>query len=172
MISPDERYTKKRVQVKGHAMAYVEVGQGQPILFLHGNPTSSYIWRNIMPHVEGLGRCIAPGLFGMGDSGKLPDSGPDSYCFAEHREYLDEFLVTLGVTQNVVVVVHDWGAGLGFDWANRHRDAVKGIACMEAIVRPARWEDMDENLKSFLKGVRSPAGEHMIWTCHGLVPLL
>ncbi len=162
MISPDEHYAKKRVQVEGHTMAYLDVGQGDPIVFLHGNPTSCYVWRNIIPHVEGLGRCIAPDLIGMGDSDKLKNSGPDRYRFVEHRKYLDGFLAALDITQNVILVVHDWGSGLGFDWANRHRDAVKGVAYMESIVCPARWEGMNETFKSFLKGVRSPAGEQMI----------
>ena len=110
-------------------------------MFLHGNPTSSYLWRNVMPHVEGLGRCIAPDLVGMGDSDKLADSGPDSYTFVEHRRYLDALLDALGVERDVTLVVHDWGSALGFDWANRHRDAVAGIAYMEAIVRPLRWDE-------------------------------
>jgi len=155
-------YEKKKVVIKGRSMAYVDVGDGDPIVFLHGNPTSSYLWRNIIPYVEGLGRCIAPDLIGMGDSEKLENSGPDSYRFVEHRAYLDELLTKLGVTKDVVLVVHDWGSGLGFDWANRHRDAVKGIAYMEAIVRPARWEDMGESFKAFLEAVRTSAGEKMI----------
>ncbi len=139
MISPDERYSKQRAQVNGRSMAYVETGSGDPIVFQHGNPTSSYLWRNVIPHLEGLGRCIAPDLIGMGDSEKLPDSGPDRYTFAEHREYFDGLLEQLGVTENVTFVIHDWGSALGFDWANRHRDRVKGIAYMEAIVRPLSW---------------------------------
>ena len=117
-------------------MAYVETGTGDPIVFLHGNPTSTDLWRNIIPHLEGLGRCIAPDLIGMGDSDKLDSSGPERYRFVEHREYLDELLATLGVTENVLFVVHDWGSALGFDWSNRHRESVRGIAYMEAIVRP------------------------------------
>ena len=162
MSSSETHYKKKRVSLKGYSMAYVEAGQGNPIVFLHGNPTSSYLWRNIIPHVENLGRCIAPDLIGMGDSDKLQGSGPDSYRFVEHREYLDAFLTALDVTQNVVLVLHDWGSALGFDWANRHRDAVKGIVYMEAIVRQARWQEMNEPFKSFLEAVRSPAGEKMI----------
>ena len=132
-------WTEKRfADVNGRRMAYVETGDldGDPIVFLHGNPTSSYLWRNIIPYAAGLGRCIAPDLIGMGDSEKLPDSGPDRYRFVEHREYLDALLDQLGVNANVTLVIHDWGSGLGFDWANRNRDAVKGIAYMEAIVKP------------------------------------
>jgi len=143
-------------------MAYVEEGQGDPIVFLHGNPTSSYLWRNIIPYAKEFGRCIAPDLFGMGDSDKLENSGPDSYRFDEHRAYLDELLTTLDVTQDVILVVHDWGSVLGFDWANRHRNAIKGIAYMESIVRPARWEDLGEDFKALLTVLRSPAGEKLI----------
>lgn len=162
MISADERYTKKQAAILGRTMAYVDEGQGDPILFLHGNPTSSYLWRNIMPHLEGLGRCIAPDLIGMGDSEKLPQSGPESYRFVEHRTYLDGLLAHLGVTQNVVLVVHDWGSALGFDWGNRHRDAVQGYAYMESLVRPVTWDEWPEAAKKVFQGFRSPAGEDMV----------
>lgn len=162
MISADERYTKKRATVLGRHMAYVDAGHGDPILFLHGNPTSSYLWRNIMPHLEGLGRCIAPDLIGMGDSDKLPQSGPASYRFVEHRTYLDGLLTHLGITHNVVLVVHDWGSALGFDWGNRHRDAVQGYAYMESIVRPVTWDEWPEAARRVFQGFRSPAGEEMV----------
>ncbi|MDJ0959817.1 MAG: haloalkane dehalogenase [Acidimicrobiia bacterium] len=153
---------KQRVTVNGLEMAYVEVGEGDPIVLLHGNPTSSYLWRDIIPHVADLGRCIAPDLIGMGDSDKLPDSGPDRYRFVEHREYLDGFLDAVGATDRVTLVVHDWGSGLGFDWANRHRDAVAGIAYMEAIVMPITWDDWPDAAKGIFQGMRSPAGEAMV----------
>jgi haloalkane dehalogenase len=153
---------KRSVDVNGLAMAYVEVGEGDPIVLLHGNPTSSYLWRNIIPHLSGLGRCIAPDLIGMGDSDPLPASGPDSYRFVEHREYLDGLFDALGVTTNVTFVVHDWGSGLGFDWANRHRDAVKGIAYMEAIVAPVSWDDWPEAARSIFQAMRSEAGETVV----------
>ena len=153
---------KQFVTVKGKQMAYAEMGEGDPILFLHGNPTSSYLWRNIMPHVQGLGRCIAPDLIGMGDSEKLDNPGPDSYRFVEHRDYLDGLLATLGVTDNVTFVIHDWGSALGFDWGNRHREAVKGYAYMEALVRPVSWDDWPEAAKKVFQGFRSPAGEGMV----------
>ncbi len=163
MISPDERYPKKKIEVLGSRMAYVEEGSGDPIVFLHGNPTSSYLWRNVMPHAEGLGRLIAPDLIGMGDSDKLEDSGPDRYTFVEHRRYLDALLEALDVRENVTLVIHDWGSALGFDWANRHRDAVKGIAYMEAIVMPiASWDDWPPPVKPVFQGFRSPAGEQMV----------
>ena len=153
---------KRRVDVNGLSMAYVEVGDGDPIVLLHGNPTSSYLWRNIIPHLSGLGRCIAPDLIGMGDSDKLPASGPESYRFVEHREYVDGLFDALGLTHNVTLVVHDWGSGLGFDWANRHRDAVKGIAYMEAIVTPVSWDDWPEAARSIFQAMRSDAGETVV----------
>ena len=153
---------KQRVTVNGLEMAYVEVGEGDPIVLLHGNPTSSYLWRDIIPHVADLGRCIAPDLIGMGDSDKLPDSGPDRYRFVEHREYLDGFLDAVGATDRVTLVVHDWGSGLGFDWANRHRDAVAGIAYMEAIVMPITWDDWPDAAKGIFQGMRSSVGEAMV----------
>ncbi len=161
-VSADARYPRSFRDVLGARMAYVEVGSGDPIVFLHGNPTSSYLWRNVMPHLEGLGRLIAPDLIGMGDSAKLPDSGPDRYTFAEHRRYLDALLEGLGVDAAVTFVVHDWGSALGFDWANRHRDAVKGLAYMEAIIRPVTWDDWPGPARRVFEGFRSPAGEHMV----------
>ena len=121
MVSAAFPYQKKRRRVLGREMAYVEVGEGDPIVLLHGNPTSSYLWRKVIPHLQG--RCIAPDLIGMGDSDKLPNSGPDSYRFVEHRRYVDALLDALDVHQRVTFVVHDWGSALGFDWANRHREA-------------------------------------------------
>jgi haloalkane dehalogenase len=161
-MSAQERYPKKRVEVRGRSMAYVEVGSGNPIVFLHGNPTSSYLWRNVIPHLEDLGRCIAPDLIGMGDSDKLDDSGPDRYRFVEHREYVDGLLEQLGVESNVTWVIHDWGSALGFDWSNRHRGAVKGIAYMEAIVRPLTWDEWPEPARGLFQAFRSPAGESMV----------
>lgn len=143
-------------------MAYVEEGQGDPIVLIHGNPTSSFLWRDVIPHLTGLGRCIAPDLIGMGDSDPLPNPGPGSYRFVEHRHYLDGLLEALGVTANVTLVVHDWGSGLGFDWANRHRQAVKAIAYMEAIVTPVTWEDWPDDARRIFQAMRSPAGEEIV----------
>jgi len=153
---------KQYHQVHGRTMTYVEMGEGDPIVFLHGNPDSSYGWRNVIPHVAGLGRCLAPDLIGMGDSDKLPDSGPDSYRFVEHRHYLDALLEALDVRERVTLVVHDWGSALGFDWANRHRDAVKGIVYMEALVLPLSWDEFEEDQREFYQALRSPAGEAMV----------
>jgi haloalkane dehalogenase len=155
-------YHKQTHVIDGVAMAYADVGEGNPIVFLHGNPTSSYLWRNVAPHVAPLGRCIMPDLVGMGDSGKLPGADASSYSFVEHRRYLDSLLSALGVDHDVTLVVHDWGSALGFDWANRHRDAVAGIAYMEAIVRPMRWDEWPERARSIFEGLRSAAGEEMV----------
>ena len=163
MISAAFPYQKQRRQVLDSEMAYVEVGQGDPIVLLHGNPTSSYLWRNVLPHLQPLGRCIAPDLIGMGDSAKLPNSGPGSYRFVEHRRYLEALLDALDVRERVTLVIHDWGSALGFDWSNRHREAVKGIAFMEAIVVPQRWDHWDKfGMRSALQGLRSAAGEEMV----------
>ena len=163
MISAAFPYQKQRRRVLASEMAYVEVGEGDPIVLLHGNPTSSYLWRNVLPHLQPLGRCIAPDLIGMGDSDKLPDSGPGSYRFVEHRRYLDALLEALDVHDRVTLVIHDWGSALGFDWANRHREAVKGIAYMEAIVGPQGWDHWDKmGKRPVLQALRSEAGEAMI----------
>jgi haloalkane dehalogenase len=155
-------HPKKRVRVQRRHMAYVELGTGAPIVFLHGNPTSSYLWRNVMPHLADQGRCLAPDLIGMGDSEKLPDSGPGRYRFVEHRTYLDGFFDAVGIRDDVTLVVHDWGSALGFDWARRHPGAVRGIAYMEAIVTPVDWADWPEAARGIFQGFRSPAGEEMI----------
>ncbi len=163
MISADPRYQKKFATVNGKQMAYVDEGEGDAIVFLHGNPTSSYLWRNIMPHLESLGRVIAPDLIGMGDSDKLDNSGPERYTFVEHRDYLDGLFEQLSFGDNVVLVVHDWGSALGFDWANRHRERVQGIAYMEAIVRAIpSWDDLPENAKKIFQAFRSEAGESVV----------
>jgi len=162
MISAEERYPKRSIVVKGLAMACVDQGEGAPIVFLHGNPTSSYLWRNIIPHLVGQGRCIAPDLLGMGDSQKLPQSGPGSYTFAQHREYLDGLLEELQLGSEVTLVVHDWGSALGFDWANRHRERVKGIAYMEALVAPVSWAQWPKPMRQLFQAFRSPAGEKLV----------
>ena len=154
---------KSHVIVKGLRMTYVEAGEGDPLVFLHGNPTSSYLWRNVIPSVLELGRAIAPDLIGMGDSEKLPDSGPGSYTFIEHRSYLDQFLdQVLATEEKVVLVIHDWGSALGFDWARRNRERVRGIAFMEGIVRPLSMSEFPGSVQPVFQGFRSDKGEEMV----------
>ncbi|MGH9043174.1 MAG: haloalkane dehalogenase [Acidimicrobiia bacterium] len=155
---------KRFVEVLGHRMAYVEVGEGRPIVLLHGNPTSSFLWRGVIPALAGLGRCLAPDLIGMGDSDKLEPSGPDRYTFVEHARFLDAWFEAVGIEAagDAVLVVHDWGSALGFDWARRHPAAVAGIAYMEAIVCPVTWADWPDNARNIFQVFRSPAGEELI----------
>ena len=160
-ISPAE-LPKKTIEVLGKTMAYSEMGAGDPIIFQHGNPTSSYLWRNVMPHLADQGRCIAIDLIGMGDSDKLDDSGPDRYTLGEQQTYFDAALQALGITDRVTLVLHDWGTALGFDWARRHPDAVLGIAHMEGIVMPVTWDDWPEAARGIFQGFRSDTGEEMI----------
>jgi haloalkane dehalogenase len=158
-ISATDPYPRKRIAVLDSDMAYVDTGTGDPIVFLHGNPTSSYLWRNVIPHVAPLGRCLAPDLIGMGDSGKNPSG---SYRFVDHARYLDAWFEALGLTQNVTLVVHDWGSALGFYWAQRHPDRIKALVYMEAIVQSLRWEDWPEAAANIFKAFRSPAGEEVV----------
>ncbi|MCP1337779.1 haloalkane dehalogenase [Futiania mangrovi] len=154
---------KRKVKVNGRQMAYVERGEGRPIVLLHGNPTSSFLWRDVMAECDGLGRLIAPDLIGMGDSDKLPDPGPDTYIFQTHRSFVEGFLDAVGVTEDAILVIHDWGSALGFDWANRHRDAVAGIAYMEGIVKPlADWTEFNPQAAPLFQGFRSDKGEELI----------
>ena len=143
-------------------MACIDEGQGAPIVFQHGNPTSSYLWRNVMPACRGLGRLIACDLIGMGDSDKLPDSGPDRYTYAEQRDFLFAFWEELKLGNDIIFVLHDWGSSLGFDWANQHRDRVQGLAYMEAIVMPIAWSDFPERARATFRAFRSPAGDDMV----------
>ncbi len=160
----DAPLAKQFVEVRGQRMAYHARGEGPPVLLLHGNPTSSYLWRDVLPELAGRGRLIAPDLIGMGDSAKLPDAGPDTYRFTTHRDFLWAFIdAVIGSDESVLLVVHDWGSALGFDWANHHRDRVRGIAYMEAIVRPiAGWDEWSEAATPVFQGFRSDKGEQMI----------
>jgi len=165
MSTEQSRYTKQYKSIHGKQMAYIDEGEGDPIVFLHGNPTSSYLWRNIMPYLEGKGRLIAPDLIGMGDSEKLDNSTAESYTYVEQRKYLFSLLESLGVTENVTLVIHDWGSGLGFHWAHQNADAVKGIAFMEAIIAPVpSWDAFPERARETFQAFRSPAGEKMVLT--------
>ncbi len=157
------RERKRDVEVLGRRMAYVEEGAGSPIVLLHGNPTSSFLWRSVIPPLAERGRCIAPDLIGMGDSQKLGPEEEDRYTFVSHRRHLDALLDAIGVSSDVTLVLHDWGSALGFDWARRHPGAVRGIAYMEALVRPlSGWEEWPEAARGIFQGLRSPAGEEMI----------
>jgi haloalkane dehalogenase len=161
MLSTQE-LPKKFCDVHGKRMAYVELGSGSPVVFLHGNPTSSYIWRNIMPVVAQGTRCIAPDLIGMGDSEKLEGSDPTRYGFLQHRWYVEGLLEKLGITDNAVLVGHDWGGALSMDWACRHPSAVRGIVYFETQVRPRSWDEFNPAQRRFFERLRSPEGEEMV----------
>jgi haloalkane dehalogenase len=159
-ISTEDASYRKRVPVLDTEMAYVDVGDGDPIVFLHGNPTPSYLWRNIIPYALPYGRCLAPDLVGMGYSGTSPGG---SYRFVDHQRYLDAWLDTMGIDHDVILVVHDWGSALGFSWAQRHSDAVKAIVYMEAIVRPFRsWDEWPAATRAFFQAQRTTTGEDLI----------
>jgi haloalkane dehalogenase len=154
-----DRHPRQRLHVLDAEMSFVDAGHGDPIVFLHGNPTSSYLWRNIIPFVSGLGRCLAPDLIGMGLSRSASVHRPR---FADHSRYLDAWFDALHLDRQVVLVVHDWGSALGFDWARRHPDRVEAIAYMEAIVQPRRWEDFPNGRDAMFRALRSDQGERMV----------
>ena len=158
-ISAKDPYPRRRASVLDTEISYVDAGQGDPMVFLHGNPTSSYLWRNVIPYLEDLARCLAPDLVGMGDSGKAPAG---SYRFVDHSRYLDSWFDAVGLTQNVTLVMHDWGSALGFYWAQRHPQRVKGLVYMEAIVRPLTWQEFPEAARGVFQAMRSPAGEEIV----------
>jgi haloalkane dehalogenase len=160
---PEEsRYRKQFKTILGKRMAYIDSGAGDPIVFLHGNPTSSYLWRNVMPYLEGRGRLIAIDMIGMGDSDKLDDTHDGSYSLAENSRYTFALLAALNIEKNATLVLHDWGSGIGFNWANQNRSAVKAIAFMEAIVTPfPAWNDFPAELHGPIGALRSPEGEKM-----------
>jgi len=158
-ISPHDPYPRRRVAVLDTEMAYVDAGSGDPVVFLHGNPTSSYLWRNVIPHVAPLARCLAPDLVGMGDSGPAPGG---SYRFIDHARYLDAWFDALELTRNLTLVGHDWGSALAFHWAHRHPDRVRGLVYLEALVRPVTWDEWPEPARKLFQALRSPAGEEII----------
>ena len=160
-ISAQDAFPRKRLTIGETTMAYVDEGpaDGDPIIFLHGNPTSSYLWRNIIPHCTGIARCLAPDLIGMGMSGSSPSG---SYRFVDHAGWLDAWMDGMGLNTNITFVVHDWGSALGFHWAKRHPEAMKGIVYMEAIVRPVTWDEWPEAAARVFQGFRSEAGEEMV----------
>lgn len=159
-ISAFDTYERQRISVLDSEIAHVDTGgDGDPIVFLHGNPTSSYLWRNIIPHLVGQARCLAPDLIGMGQSG---ESGDGSYRFVDHRRYLDAWIDAVVPRESITFVIHDWGSALGFDWARRHPERTNGIAYMEALVKPLTWDDWPEGARGVFQGFRSEAGEEMV----------
>jgi len=160
LISTEDTSYRKHISLLGTNMAYVDVGEGDPIVFLHGNPTPSYLWRNIIPYLLPFGRCLAPDYVGMGNSGQAPDG---SYRFVDHQRYLDAWFEKVGLQNNIILVVHDWGSALGFSWAQCHPDQVKAIVYFEAIVRPfLSWDEWPDTTREFFKAQRTPAGEELI----------
>jgi len=159
VIPAADPHPRKRARVLDTEMAYVDTGTGKPVVFLHGNPTSSYLWRNVLPHVASTHRCLAPDLVGMGDSGKAPAG---SYRFADHARYLDGWLDAMGLARDVTLVLHDWGSALGFHWTRRHPERVRALVYMEALVRPVTWADWPEAARKIFQAMRSPAGEELV----------
>src|SRR5262247_549921 len=158
VISAADRHDRRRVAVLDSEIAYVDTGRGRPVVFLHGNPTSSYLWRNVIPHAARVARCLAPDLIGMGRSGKAPAG---SYRFVDHVRYLDAWFDALAL-RDVTLVIHDWGSALGFHWARRHPERVRALAYMEAIVRPVTWAEWPEAGRKIFQALRSPGGEEMV----------
>ncbi|MBV9563009.1 MAG: haloalkane dehalogenase [Bradyrhizobium sp.] len=158
-ITANDPHPRRWIKVLDSEISYVDIGEGDPIVFLHGNPTSSYLWRNIIPHVSGLGRCLAPDLIGMGQSGPSPSG---AYRFADHARYIDAWFEKLGLTANVTLVLHDWGSALGFHRACRYPEQIRAIAYMEAIVAARRWEDLPAGRDKFFRALRSPDGERLV----------
>lgn len=159
LIAATDRYSRRRAKILDTEMAYVDTGTGDAVVFLHGNPTSSYLWRNVIPHVESVGRCLAPDLVGMGESGPAPGG---SYRFVDHARYLDAWFDALNLRNRVTVVGHDWGSALGFHWARRFPERMRALAYMEAIVRPITWEEWPEAARGIFQAMRSPAGEDLV----------
>jgi len=158
-ISAVDHFARKRVAVLDTQMEFVDEGAGDPVVFLHGNPTSSYLWRNVIPHVAAIGRALAPDLVGMGRSGKMPSG---SYRFVDHARYLEAWFAAAGVGERAILVGHDWGGALLFDWARRHARRVQGLVYMETIVRPLEWEEWPEKARNIFQAMRSPAGEDLV----------
>ena len=158
-ISAVDPYERKRIKILDSEMSYIDEGDGDPIVFLHGNPTSAYLWRNIMPHCAGLGRLLAPDLIGMGHSSQNPSG---SYSYVDHYKYFEAWFEAVGISENAILVVHDWGSGLGFNWAFHNQDKIQGIVYMESIVRPLSFNDWPETARGIFQGMRSPKGEELV----------
>ena len=158
-ISAKDPFIRRRLKVIDSEISAIDEGNGTPVIFLHGNPTSSYLWRNVIPHISSDGRCLAPDLIGMGESGK---SISGSYRFVDHARYLDAWIDTLSLNQKIIFVLHDWGSALGFHWAFRHQDQIRALIYMEALVAPITWEQWPEESRSIFQAIRSPRGDRMI----------
>ena len=168
-IPATDPYERERVTVLDAEMAYVDTGEGDPVVFLHGNPTSSYLWRNVIPHVEPHARCLAPDLVGMGNSSPAANG---SYRFVDHARYLDAWFEALGLNENITLVGHDWGSALGFYWTQRNPERVRGLAYMEAIVRPLSWEEWPEEARGVFQALRSEKGEELVLEANAFVELI
>jgi haloalkane dehalogenase len=165
MIDSKLHYSKKSIMVKDRKMAFIEVGRGDPIVFIHGNANSAYMWRNILPYMEDLGRLIAIDNIGQGDSDKLPDSGPGSYTLAEHQVYINGIMEALDINKNVTLVMHDWGGPLGLTWARSHSENIKGLVHCEIVVgNHSSYDDYPDGHGERLKRVRGPDGEKLVMT--------
>lgn len=158
-IEEVDPYDRQRVQVLDSEMSYIDVGVGDPVVLLHGNGTFSYVWRNIIPYVKPLGRCLAPDLMGCGNSGQIPSG---SYRIADQARYLDAWFEALDLGERITLVLHDWGGPLGFEWAYRHQEQIKGIAYMETLVKPLSWDDWPEIRRDLFRSFRSPMGEELV----------
>src|SRR6056297_3601582 len=159
MNSHNFQFESKYVYIENTPIHYIDEGEGAPILFLHGNPTSSYIWRNIIPYLKEEGRCIAPDLIGMGKSGK-PNI---DYKFRDHYDYIRQFIENMGLV-NITLILHDWGSAIGFYYAMNHPENVKSIAFIESIIKPWNWKELKWNYRLGLWLLRTPGiGEAMIY---------
>ena len=159
LFSSADTHPRQRIAVLDTEISYIDVGSGDAIVFLHGNPTSSYVWRNIIPYLSPYGRCLAPDLVGMGQSGASPTA---AYRFRDQAQYLDAWFEAVGLTGNIILVLHDWGSALGFYWAYRHPEQIRAIAYMEALVEPRRWEDFPNGRDAMFRALRSEQGERMV----------
>lgn len=153
---------KKYKEILGKKMAYLDSGEGQSIVFLHGNPASSFLWRNITPAVEGMGRIVVPDLIGMGDSEKLEGIDNPDYQYHGQYKYLSNLLNSLDLGNEINLVIHDWGSAMGFQYARENSDRIKSITFMEAIVAPLSWDDWPENARNIFQLMRSEAGEELV----------
>ncbi|MDP6181752.1 MAG: haloalkane dehalogenase [SAR86 cluster bacterium] len=155
-------YTKKFTEVNGKKMAYIDEGSGDTVLFLHGNPTSSFLWRNIAPYLEDTNRVVIPDLIGMGDSEKMDGENNPSYKYHGQYEYLTGLMDNLELGNSINLVIHDWGSAMGFHFARENPDRIKSITYMEAVVMPLSWEQWPDAATKIFDLFRSEAGEELV----------